>query len=248
MNDLAWFFSVATCIKLLLSPSYHSTDFEVHRHWLALTSSLPLPRWYSDESSPWTLDYPPLFAYFELLLSFPASLVDPTIVDLVGGLDYSAAPAVLFQSLSVAASDLTLLIGTHLLTRRRLGPTGRRIALVLWSPALLVVDHVHFQYNGFLLGILLISLGFLSDGRDLAGGFAFAVLICSKHLFMVAAPVYFIYLLRHYCRGGFGRAIVRFLMMGVAVGAVFAAAYGPFVYYGQVIFSVCCFCCDLLGL
>lgn len=97
---------------------------------------------------------------------------------------------------------------------------------------------MHFQYNGFLLGILLASLGFLAEGRDLAGGFAFAVLICSKHLFMVAAPVYFVYLLRHYCRGGFLRGFVRFSIMGAVVGVVFAVAFGPFLYYGQVIF--CC--------
>lgn len=235
MEEAAWFWGVATCVKLLLIPTYHSTDFEVHRHWLALTSSLPLARWYSDASSPWTLDYPPLFAYFELLLSLPASLLDPTIVDLVAGQNYATPFAILFQRLSVAAADLVLFLAAHRLARR-FPPFRRRLAyaLLLWSPALLIVDHIHFQYNGFLLGILLLSLSFLVEGRDLAGGIAFAVLICSKHLFLVGAPVYFVYLLRHYCKGGFGNALGRFLAMGSAVGAVFAAAFGPFWYHGQV--------------
>lgn len=240
MCDLLWVFSIATTVKLLLIPSYHSTDFEVHRHWLALTSSLPLSRWYSDTTSPWSLDYPPLFAFFELLLSLPASLIDPTITHLTLGLNLSSPSSVLFLRLSTIFSDLVLLLSVHILTRRR-APSKRLTlaALVLLSPSLFIVDHVHFQYNGYLLGILMISLGLLKEGRDLAGGFVFAILICSKHLFMVAAPVYFAYLLRRYCCGkGFGRGVVRFLMMGAVVGGVFVAAFGPFVYYGQVI---CCF-------
>lgn len=92
-----------------------------------------------------------------------------------------------------------------------------------------MVDHIHFQYNGFLLGILLISLSYLREGDDLMGGVTFAILLCFKHLFAVAAPVYFVYLLRHYCRD-----LVRFLTLGGAVISVVLAAFGPFLYYGQV--------------
>ncbi|KAH0766128.1 hypothetical protein KY285_001999 [Solanum tuberosum] len=174
ITEILWVSLVATCIKFLLIPAYHSTDFEVHRNWLAITHSLPLSQWYSDETSPWTLDYPPFFAHFEHFLSFFASLVDPIMID------------------------------------------------------------TEFGYNGFLLGILLISLSALEEGKDLLGGFVFAVLLCFKHLFAVAAPVYFVYLLRHYCRGGLIRGFGRLVIMGSAVVAVFAAAYGPFLYHGQI--------------
>ncbi|KAJ7961854.1 Alpha-1,3-glucosyltransferase [Quillaja saponaria] len=233
--QLWWFFLVASCIKLLLAPSYRSTDFEVHRHWLALTHSLPLSQWYFDETSPWTLDYPPLFAYFERFLSVFSHLIDPQIVHLHKGLNYSSNSVIYFQRITVILSDLCLLYGIHRLTRKLDSRRQNLIwVLVIWSPMLLIVDHVHFQYNGFLLGILLISLSYLEEGKDLMGGFAFAILLCLKHLFAVAAPVYFVYLFRHYCRGGFMRGFSRLLIMGAAVVVVFAVAYGPFLYHGQI--------------
>ncbi|KAM7471999.1 hypothetical protein LguiA_010182 [Lonicera macranthoides] len=236
IKHLLWFALIATFFKLLLIPAYHSTDFEVHRHWLALTHSLPLSQWYSDETSPWTLDYPPFFAHLEYFLSLFAQFVDPIIVDLNKGLNCSSPSVVIFQRITVMVSDSILIYGVYKLSRNLGLRKGVLIwVLVVWSPGLLIVDHMHFQYNGFLLGVLLVSLGCLEEGKDLMGGFVFAVLLCFKHLFAVAAPVYFVYLFRHYCcRGGFLKGVGRLVAMGVVVVAVFATAYGPFVYHGQI--------------
>jgi len=233
---VAWAFAAATCVKLLLVPTYRSTDFDVHRYWLALTHALPARQWYTDASSQWTLDYPPFFAYFSRILSLPAPLVDAALVS-VPVPDAPPFAHLLYLRLTVAFSDLLLLGSVLLLARdaRRKQRPFLALALVLWSPALLAVDHVHFQYNGFLMGLLLLSLHFLEQGWDLAGGVVFASLLCSKHLFLVAAPVYFMYLFRHYCCGrGVVKGLGRLVLMGSGVAAVFAAAFVPFVYYGQV--------------
>jgi len=234
LQEVASLVGIATCVKLLLVPTYHSTDFEVHRNWLAITHSLPLKNWYSDESSEWTLDYPPFFAYFEFFLSIFASLLDPQITHLQNGQGYASNTVILFQRVSVMVADVFLYWGVCKISRHLSAAKKKLLLLaVIFSPGLFIVDHIHFQYNGFLLGMLLLSLAALQDGHDLLGGFWFAVLVCFKHLFAVAGPIYFVYLLRHYCRGP--QKVLRFFKLAGSVVGVLVVAFGPFAYYNQVL-------------
>ncbi|KDR83864.1 hypothetical protein GALMADRAFT_236321 [Galerina marginata CBS 339.88] len=227
---------LSTTLKLLLFPAYRSTDFEVHRNWLAITHSLPISKWYFDTTSEWTLDYPPFFAYFEKLLSIPAALVDPKIVD-VNNLNYDASSVVAYQRTTVILTELVLGVVLLRFIRGSVEPSIQRIisASIFLHPGFLVVDHIHFQYNGFMYGILLWSVLFARNGNKLASGILFAVLLNFKHIYMYLAPAYFVYLLRSFCISPTGQIHVKnFLSLANAVIAVFVVSLGPFALMGQI--------------
>lgn len=92
------------------------------------------------------------------------------------------------------------------------------IGLIIANPSLLMIDHIHFQYNGFLLGILLISISFIVNGNDLLGSIFFCVLLCFKHIYSYIVPIYVVYLLKNYC--GFGKisiaqSSIKIIMLGL---------------------------------
>lgn len=109
---------------------------------------------------------------------------------------------------------------------------------ILLSPALLIIDHIHFQYNGFLYGILILSLVLArKQSTMLFGGILFALLLCFKHIYLYLAPAYFVYLLRAYCLSHRSILQIRFsnsLRLGLGLLGVFGLAFGPFWYWNQI--------------
>lgn len=59
--------------------------------------------------------------------------------------------------------------------------------------------------------------------------FYFAILLNMKHIFIYMAPVYFCFLLKHYCFKSVKEFITNTFKLGAVVLAVTAAAFGPFI-------------------
>ncbi|MCI4386597.1 hypothetical protein PGIGA_G00064230 [Pangasianodon gigas] len=250
----SWFLALAlgvSFLKCLLINAYHSTDFEVHRNWLAITHSLPVSKWYYEVTSEWTLDYPPLFAWFEFGLSHIAKYFDPKML-VVENLNYASPATVLFQRLSVIITDVIFIYavrecckclredrGKDLLAK----PSFILAALLLWNCGLLIVDHIHFQYNGFLFGILLLSVARHLQNRHFEGALLFSILLNLKHIYLYIAPAYGIFLLRCFCftqsnADGSVRwksfSLFRLVALGFIVLSTFAVSFGPFIILGQI--------------
>ncbi|XP_003510437.1 probable dolichyl pyrophosphate Glc1Man9GlcNAc2 alpha-1,3-glucosyltransferase isoform X1 [Cricetulus griseus] len=250
-----WFSALAlgvTLLKCLLIPTYHSTDFEVHRNWLAITHSLPISQWYYEATSEWTLDYPPFFAWFEYALSHIAKYFDQEMLN-IHNLNYFSSRTLLFQRFSVILTDALFFYAVHECckcidgkkTSKELTEKPKFIlsVLLLWNFGLLIVDHIHFQYNGFLSGLMLLSIARLFQKRHMEGAFLFAVLLHFKHIYLYVAPAYGIYLLRSYCftaskPDGTVRwdsfSFVRVISLGLIVFLVSALSLGPFIALNQM--------------
>uniref|UniRef100_A0AC11E6P7 ALG8 alpha-1,3-glucosyltransferase n=1 Tax=Ovis aries TaxID=9940 RepID=A0AC11E6P7_SHEEP len=250
-----WFSALAlgvTLLKCLLIPTYHSTDFEVHRNWLAITHSLPISQWYYEATSEWTLDYPPFFAWFEYALSHVAKYFDQEMLN-VRNLNYSSSRTLLFQRFSVIFTDALFVYAVHecckCIDGKKAGkeltekPKFILSVLLLWNFGLLIVDHIHFQYNGFLSGLMLLSIARFFQKRHMEGAFLFAVLLHFKHIYLYVAPAYGVYLLRSYCftankPDGSIRwnsfSFVRLISLGLIVFLVSALSLGPFLALNQL--------------
>jgi alpha-1,3-glucosyltransferase len=208
--------------------STRSTDFDVHRHWKALTRSLQLQEWYFDNDhvpTVHTLDYPPSFAFFEYVWSTnvvtnwlvqhdyidadclalesstttTSSSSSTTTTTLRHGYQNPSTACIAFMRSTVIISDIVLWFGAWMIAsavvtvgspfassndndnddkiqkfqRRQSNSSSNKkkkkkwtiFALIVANPGLLWLDSVHFQYNGFLLGILLLSLTCLVRGN-----------------------------------------------------------------------------------
>lgn len=227
-------------------PDYFSTDFDVHRNWLAITHRLPFRQWYYEHTSQWTLDYPPFFAYFEWFLS----QFVPDVVKQDGCLEiidkgHFGWPTVVFQRSTVIISEILLfaVLQVFINTSRVKERTQSFVTAssVVLSPGFLFVDHIHFQYNGFLFSILIASIVAAKQKRYLWCAFFYSVALCFKHIFLYLAPCYFVFLLKAHCLNfrDFKFKSYKDLIfivqwknlcqLGAVVSAVFTLCFGPFI-------------------
>lgn len=253
----SWSVVVVGCfaVKFLLIPCYFSTDFDVHRNWLSITNKLPISQWYTDSTSEWTLDYPPFFAWFEYGLSRIAEYFDSAMLN-VQSEPYRSESAVRFQRVTVIFSDIWYLLAcirmAKFIQKSSSFPVGRSGAvfgvtsvLLICNVGLLLVDNIHFQYNGFLSGFLLLSIVSVLEERYICGTFWYLVLVNFKHIYLYLAPAYLAVYLRNFCVTDRSRrtnllrllksvSLRRTMYLLLTMIGVFAVSFGPVLYYGQL--------------
>ncbi|WFD20124.1 dolichyl-P-Glc:Man9GlcNAc2-PP-dolichol alpha-1,3-glucosyltransferase [Malassezia caprae] len=144
-------------------------DFEAQRHWMELALHLPVRRWYRYDLLYWGLDYPPLTAWVSYACARLATLfpvLQPALA-LRSSRGSETPEMVLFMRLSVLILDvLVYMPAVAWFVLRRLEARSTRVRhMALWTvwcqPALILVDHGHFQYNAVMLGLAALSFTLL---------------------------------------------------------------------------------------
>lgn len=162
------------------------------------------------------------------------------IIMQVDNLGYDSDQTIWFMRLSVIGTDILLLYATWLFLTSSALPSRAHIqtfALVAFNAGLLLVDHIHFQYNGVLMGLLVLCLYFAQSEHYLLLAAAYSTLVLMKHLFVPLAPVYAVFLIQKHCMVDQGRSngakrttfsVGRFAQLVVVAGVALGAAFGPF--------------------
>ncbi|KAK0558080.1 Glucosyltransferase-like protein [Tilletia horrida] len=174
-------------------------DFEAQRHWIELTSHLPYDQWYFYDLQYWGLDYPPLSGWLSLWCGqlasyFPA--LEPGFA-LYTSRGAEAQPLPSFMRLTVLLCDsLVYFPAVLFFLSRRLKGSGRGTRTrsisqlsVIFQPALILIDHGHFQYNNVMLGLSAAAFALLSTNLPNPDGPGFGYNIANKRSSVSAATV-----------------------------------------------------------
>ncbi|KAI1333096.1 glycosyltransferase family 57 protein [Xylariaceae sp. FL0255] len=210
-------------------------DYEAQRHWMEITTQLPIAQWYFHDLQWWGLDYPPLTAYHSWLLGKIGSLIDPSWFALYSSRGSDDPTLKIFMRSTVIVSEYLIYIPAVVIFTRRysrllgVAPWSLSVALVaiLMQPGTLLIDHIHFQYNTVMLGFVVASMSSMLANRYMWASIFFVCALGFKQMALYYAPVVFAYLLGSCI---FPRINVgRFLGIAAVTAAAFAVLVLPLV-------------------
>ncbi|KAI5300234.1 hypothetical protein KEM56_002622, partial [Ascosphaera pollenicola] len=183
-------------------PPMHG-DFEAQRHWMEITTQLPLSQWYFYDLQYWGLDYPPLTAFHSWAIGKIGSLIDPSWFALQSSRGCEKPALKTFMRASVIISEYMVYVPAVAIllrryVRRHSIPTWfSYIALpaILLQPASMLIDHGHFQYNTVMLGFVVATIESIEADRLLWACVFFVAALAFKQMALYYSPVIFAYLL-----------------------------------------------------
>jgi len=221
-------------------------DFEAQRHWMEVTTALPIKDWYRNTTTNdllyWGLDYPPLTAYISWICGKIGLALEPASMELIASHGYETETNRVFMRLTVICCDLLFYFpACYLIVRFYYGhlPWPRQfeaVALLMLQPALLIIDHGHFQYNSVCIGLTLLAVVAIGSRRYCLGAVLFACALNFKQIALYYALTFFFSLLSfsiHTSKSMMGTVTIV-AGLGLSVIGTFALHWLPFCIYTDV--------------
>ena len=203
---------------------------------MEVTLNLKIKDWYRNTSDNdlnyWGLDYPPLSAYQSWTSGKFLALFDPKSVELHSSRGYENELSKIGMRLSVILSDMLIYIPACVAWSWTIPSVSPRIGVLAWmicNPALLIIDHGHFQYNSISLGLTVASTYCIVSKKYILGSFLFCGALNHKQMTLYFAPAFFFHLLGVCMQEkGITKKIGMLLKLGIAVLTAFALFWLPY--------------------
>ncbi|KAL6871991.1 glycosyltransferase family 57 protein [Trichoderma novae-zelandiae] len=206
-------------------------DYEAQRHWMEVTTHLPISQWYFHDLEWWGLDYPPLTAYHSWLLGKIGSMINPDWFALVSSRGSHDPMLKIFMRATVIISEYLVFVPAVTVFVRRFSrlsdisiwTSNLALVAILMQPSLILIDHVHFQYNTVMLGFVVASMSSMLAERYMWAAVLFVAALGFKQMALYYAFSVFSYLLGRCITTGInptrlvGIALVTIVSFGVLV-------------------------------
>ncbi|KAG6042068.1 hypothetical protein E4U41_006189 [Claviceps citrina] len=178
-------------------------DYEAQRHWMEVTTQLPISQWYFHDLQWWGLDYPPLTAYHSWVMGKIGGLVEPAWFALFSSRGSDDPTLKVFMRATVIVSEYIIYIPAVVVFARRYSrlngvstwTSSVALVAILMQPATILIDHVHFQYNTVMLGLVLASINSMLAGRYKWAAVFFVAALGFKQMALYYALSVFAFLL-----------------------------------------------------
>lgn len=102
--------------------------------------------------------------------------------------------------------------------------------VLLMQPALMIIDHGHFQYNSIMLGLTLWSVIALARKHYLVSACLFCLAVGFKHMALFYSLAYFSFLLGVAYRRDIQSGVLLVMQLGLVVLGTFGLLLLPFLY------------------
>eukprot|EP00118_Oscarella_pearsei_P012553 m.93223 g.93223 ORF g.93223 m.93223 type:complete len:299 (+) comp36775_c0_seq22:26-922(+) len=226
-------------------------DFEAQRHWMEITYNLPISDWYSNTSDNdllyWGLDYPPLTAYHSWICGYVANKIDPDWVSLHTSRGIETQSHKLFMRYTVLVADLLVYLPallvfcvTFLESDTSQVRTASVFAVMSLQPAIILIDHGHFQYNCVSLGLALCAVIFIGRGQDVLASVAFCFALNYKQMELYHSFPFFCYLLGVcWQQKSISEKLRKLFVLASSVVLSFLLWYLPFLFCNSERFTSC---------